>query len=83
MAAVLWASLDSGFTYALDWQIAWMFLHMNKEAIANFFGIDWDSVQAAIDRVIKRLEKDLLDLVRNFGTKNLGYMPKNMARSSL
>ena len=83
MAGVPWASLDSGFTYALDWQIAWMFLHMNKEAIANFFGIDWNSVQAAIDRVIKRLEKDLLDLVRNFGTKNLGYMPKNMARSSL
>ena len=23
-----------------------------------------------------------LDLVRNFGRKNLGYMPKNLARSS-
>ena len=59
VAAVPWASLNSGFTYALDEQIAWLFLHMNKEGIANLLGIDWDSVQAAIDRVIKRLEKDL------------------------
>ena len=62
-AAVPWAYYNSGFTKAFDHQVAWLSLHMNRDAIADFMGIAWETVWKAVDRVVSNSEGSYLNRI--------------------
>lgn len=64
-AEVPWAFHNSGFTKEFDHQVARLALHMNKDAVASFMGISWETVPKAIDRVIANTEGNLADRINN------------------
>jgi transposase len=71
---VPWAAHDSDFTYEFEEMTAWLAQQMSKTATKRLMGINWRTVGAIVERVVKaRLDPERLEELYVIGVDELSF----------